>query len=166
MQFVETEKFGPWGNQGATNCSLKLGGHETIKEVIISHGSIIDGIGFTVADEFGNTTTTWFGGHATETDKIVLRPNEYITQVSGTHAERKQDGYKRHISSLKIHTNFNPGGYGTYGLQKGVRNIVHFSSPMPLDGTITGFFGRAEQFLDSIGIYVNKWPWCCTAVDY
>ena len=53
---------GPYGSRNATNWSMVLDANESIKEVIIRHGYIVDGIGFVVADKNGNTTTKLYGG--------------------------------------------------------------------------------------------------------
>ncbi|KAL2944815.1 Mannose/glucose-specific lectin [Bienertia sinuspersici] len=150
------EKYGPYGSQCATNWSMMLDECDTIKEVIIRHANIVDGIGFVIADATGCTTTRMVGGHGGKMSKLVLRPNEYITQLSGTHGEHKGSGYERRITSLRIHTNLCPGGYGPYGLAKNVQNVCSFATPLAMHDPIVGFFGRQGKLLDSIGIYVKK----------
>ena len=66
--------YGPFGSNGQTTWSMKLGKYARIKEVQINHGYIVDGIGFTV--EYGsgliNTTTKYFGGQGGKTSKVTI----------------------------------------------------------------------------------------------
>ncbi|CAO2835851.1 unnamed protein product [Amaranthus hypochondriacus] len=154
------EKYGPYGSQCATNWSIMLEECESIKEVIIRHANIVDGIGFVILDAGGCNTIKNVGGLGGKVSKIVLKHNEYITQISGTHGEHKGSGYERRITSLRIHTNLCPVGYGPYGLAKNVQNVCSFSTPLCAD-PIVGFFGRHGKFLDSIGIFVKKYQANC-----
>jgi len=58
------KKYGPWGSsQCSTNSwSLKMNPGETMKQVMIRAGFIVDAIGFTAADDCGNITTKNSGG--------------------------------------------------------------------------------------------------------
>lgn len=129
---------------------------DSIREVIIRHANIVDGIGFVIVDASGCNTTKSVGGQGGKCSRIVLKHNEYIIQVSGTHGEHKGSGYERRITSLRIHTNLCPGGYGPYGLAKNVQHVCSFSTPLASCDPIVGFFGRQGKFLDSIGIYMKK----------
>ncbi|KNA25838.1 hypothetical protein SOVF_002870 [Spinacia oleracea] len=151
------EKYGPYRNKEAVqNFSLRLKGREHIIEVIIRHGFMVDAIGFTVDDSCGGTKTTIFGGDGGNESKIVLRCGEFITGISGQSGEYSFTCNNRLISKLKIHTNMNPCGYGPYGTGQGTKNVCDFSSPMPLDGRVIGFFGNAQGYLVSVGIYAEK----------
>ncbi|KAL2944883.1 Cyclin-A2-1 [Bienertia sinuspersici] len=48
-------KHGPYGSQCAENFCLVLEDNESVKEVIIRHGFIVDAIGFVIAKPCGNT---------------------------------------------------------------------------------------------------------------
>ncbi|KAL2944885.1 Mannose/glucose-specific lectin, partial [Bienertia sinuspersici] len=135
-------QYGPYGSQCPENYSMKLEENETIKEVIIRHGFIVDAIGFVVAKPCGNTVTKMCG--------------EYITQISGTYGNYKWHNNQCVIATIKIHTNFCPSGYGPYGQGRDVCDVHCFSSPLPTDGPIVGFFGRHNNYLESIGIFVKK----------
>ncbi|MCU4190292.1 hypothetical protein M9Q43_14095, partial [Flavobacterium sp. HXWNR29] len=141
-------KHGPYGSQCPENFCLVLEGSESIKEVIIRHGFIVDAIGFVVAKPCGNTVTKMFGGHCGNESRITLRCGEYITQISGTYGNYKYQCNQSLIASIKIHTNLCPAGYGPYGQGCGVENVRCFSSPCPTDGPITGFFGRHNNYLE------------------
>ncbi|KAL2944841.1 Mannose/glucose-specific lectin [Bienertia sinuspersici] len=149
-------QYGPYGSQCPENYSMKLEGCETIKEVIIRHGFIVDAIGFVVAKPCGSTVTKMFGGHCGNESRIKLRCGEYITQISGTYGNYKWQRNQCTIATLKIHTNFCPSGYGPYGQGRDVCNVHCFSSPLPTDGPIIGFFGRHNNYLESTGIFVKK----------
>ncbi|CAO2831435.1 unnamed protein product [Amaranthus hypochondriacus] len=147
-------EYGPYGNQlQAKLFSMKIDGDEVIKEVIIRHGYCVDAIGFVVAGK-----TVLSGGLRGQESKIVLNDGEYITKISGTSGEYLNANNNRLISSLMIHTNFRPAGYGPYGSQKDSKNINVFSSPDNLEGRFAGFFGSAPDpgYVFSLGIYVEK----------
>ncbi|KNA13561.1 hypothetical protein SOVF_115520 [Spinacia oleracea] len=150
------EKYGPYGSQCATNWSVMLDECDSIREVIIRHANIVDGIGFVIMDGSGCNTTKTVGGCGGKMSRIVLKQNEFITQISGTHGEHKGSGYERRITSLRVHTNLCPVGYGPYGLAKNCQNVCSFSTPLATCDPIVGFFGRQGKFLDSIGIFVKK----------
>ncbi|XP_057540484.1 uncharacterized protein LOC130818353 [Amaranthus tricolor] len=144
---------GPYGSRNATNWSMVLDANESIKEVIIRHGYIVDGIGFVVADKNGNTTTKLYGGQGGSATNLTLKPNEYITLLSGIHAKYYNNPA---IASLKIHTNISPSGYGPYGLAKNVSEPFNFLTPfLPEDHRIVEFFGREDgPNLQSLGVRI------------
>ncbi|XP_057529514.1 horcolin-like [Amaranthus tricolor] len=155
-QKQEVVKYGPYGNQCVSeNFSMKVEGCKFIKEVIVRHGYIVDAIGFVVADPCGSETNM-FGGDGGNESKIVLKCGEFITQISGTSGEYAYANNTRLISTIKIHTNLCPGGYGPFGTGQATKNVQSFASPMPLDGRIVGFFGNAQGYLLSLGIYAEK----------
>ncbi|KAL2944851.1 Nitrite reductase [Bienertia sinuspersici] len=79
-------QYGPYGSQCPENYSMKLEENETIKEVIIRHGFIVDAIGFVVAKPCGNTITKMFGVEHMETTNgrtiNVLLPQSRYTPIS------------------------------------------------------------------------------------
>ena len=150
------EQYGPYGSQCPENYSFQLKEGEHIKEVIIRHGFIVDAIGFVVAKPCGGTYTTMFGGSCGNESRIVLKCGEKITRISGTYGNYKYQHNQCLIASIKIHTNQCPQGYGPYGQAKGVECAQAFSTPCQLDGPIVGVFGRHNNYLESVGIFVNK----------
>ncbi|XP_057529515.1 protein GOS9-like [Amaranthus tricolor] len=67
------EKYGPYGSQCATNWSIMLEECESIKEVIIRHANIVDGIGFVILDAGGcNTIKNVIGGLGGKVSKVFL----------------------------------------------------------------------------------------------
>jgi hypothetical protein len=64
------------------------------------------------------------------------------------------------IRSLRFHTNRTK--YGPYGWEKGKQ----FSFPME-GGVIVGFHGRADEFVDAIGVYLKPFiPFCASSPGY
>ncbi|XP_021755640.1 protein GOS9-like [Chenopodium quinoa] len=152
-----TEQYGPYGSQCPENYSFKLQEGESIKEVIVRHGFIVDAIGFVVAKPCGGTYTKMFGGTCGNESKIVLKCGEKITRISGTYGNYVYQGGQCLIATMKIHTNLCPNGYGPFGQGKGIEGTAKdFSSPCTLDGPIVGVFGRHHNYLESVGIFVEK----------
>ncbi|KAL2944880.1 Mannose/glucose-specific lectin, partial [Bienertia sinuspersici] len=149
-------KHGPYGSHCPENYSMTLEDNESIKEVILSYGFIMDGIGFIIEKPGMNPIKKVFGGTGGDNSKIELKCGEVITQISGTSGEYSYCSNERLISSLKIHTNYRPEGYGPYGIKRCTRNVLEFASPKNLDGRIIGFCGNARRYLFSLGIYVKK----------
>ncbi|CAO2835802.1 unnamed protein product [Amaranthus hypochondriacus] len=152
MVLIDKQKA--FGSDCQPNWCLQLNGYERINEVIISSESVVNGIGFVIADVFGRTITKWFGSRSGCIWKIKLKSNEYITNLSGTQGVYSYTGYTV-ISSLSIHTNLCPSGYGPYGVASSCNNIYRFSTNARR-GTIVGFHGRYSQHLESIGICIRR----------
>ncbi|KAH9624020.1 hypothetical protein KSS87_008613 [Heliosperma pusillum] len=123
---------GPYGSQSPKTYAMILRPDESIKEVIVRHGAIVDAIGFVVADKCGTTSTKKFGGDG------------------GT--ESKHSSSDNNVATLVIHTNLNPTGYGPYGRAELVQNRQNFSSD---SGSVAGFFGRHSNYLESVGVYLS-----------
>ncbi|XP_021724153.1 horcolin-like [Chenopodium quinoa] len=158
------EQYGPYGSQLPENYSFQLQEGETFKEVIVRHGFIVDAIGFVVAKPCGvtYTFTKMFGGNGGCETRIVLQHGEKITRISGTYGNYKYQNNECVIATMKIHTNLRPTGYGPFGEGKGIQCPQEFSSPMLLDGPIVGVFGRHNNYLESVGIFVKKMDNPCT----
>ncbi|XP_057529508.1 mannose/glucose-specific lectin-like [Amaranthus tricolor] len=152
----EIVKYGPYGSKLCENFSLKLEGCERIKEVIIRHGFIVDAIGFVIEKPCGGSFTKMFGGNLGRESRIQLKCGEFITQISGTYGNYKNQHNECLIATLKIHTNLNPCGYGPYGEGRDVSNVCNFASPCPPEGPVVGFFGRHNNYLESLGMFVKK----------
>ncbi|KAK9668035.1 hypothetical protein RND81_13G030700 [Saponaria officinalis] len=144
------QEFGPYGTQSAKNYSITFGPDESIKEVIVRHGFIVDAIGFVVADQTGETSTKLFGGNSGDQTRILLQSNEYITQISGTYGKYAYSSRDSNVATLSIHTNLKQ--YGPYGRGELVQNPSSFTSPT---GSVVGFFGRHSNYVESIGVYLS-----------
>ncbi|KAK9713362.1 hypothetical protein RND81_06G022600 [Saponaria officinalis] len=143
------KEYGPYGSVSPKNYSITFGPHETIKEVIVRHGFIVDAIGFVVTDNTsGETYTKLFGGNLGSQTKIPLQKGEYITQISGTHGKYADSSSDSIVATLFIRTNLKQ--YGPFGRGTLVQNPTNFTSPT---GPVVGFFGSHNNFLQSVGIY-------------
>ncbi|KMT12832.1 hypothetical protein BVRB_4g089240 [Beta vulgaris subsp. vulgaris] len=147
------EPYGPYGSQLPQTYHFQLAEGERISAFSVRHEYIIDAIRFVVTKSDGSTYTEKFGGNGGNESKATLRAGEYVTRITGTYGnyEYHKDGPV--IGTLKIHTNLNPDGYGSYG---GLSNGQPFYSPWRDDGFVVGFFGRSGEFLESLGILFTK----------
>ncbi|XP_074288417.1 protein GOS9-like [Silene latifolia] len=141
--------YGKYGDGGSPiNWSVEGGEISKITKIMIKHGCIIDGIGFQIDD-----SVIWFSGPGGIISEITLGSNEYITQISGTEGKYKYDcSSKRHVTSLKIHTNVCPHGYGPFGTAEHVSDNSSFITPFVEGNAIVGFCGHFGNFLNSIAI--------------
>ncbi|KMT12790.1 hypothetical protein BVRB_4g088840 [Beta vulgaris subsp. vulgaris] len=149
------ESYGPYGSKLPNNYSMQLKDGERISEVRLTHGWLIDAIGFRIAKPGEDTTTVMFGGVGADQSQIVLKDGEYLTRISGTCGYNPSRSVEC-ISTLKIHTNICPVGYGPYALGLDVPNPFDFSSPRLIDGPVVGVFGRRGKVLESIGVLMKK----------
>lgn len=78
--------------------------------------------------------------------QIQLGPSETLLKVSGTYGQFSSDV----ITSLTLVTNF--ATYGPFGHGGG----TPFRTPAQRNGSIVGFFARAGQRVDAIGVYINS----------
>ena len=69
----QLKKCGPWGSQGSTNWSFNFNPSKPIREVIFRTGFIVDGIGFVLADNSGETR--YFGGQEGSPSKVKHMTN-------------------------------------------------------------------------------------------
>ncbi|KAL9233841.1 hypothetical protein vseg_008786 [Gypsophila vaccaria] len=119
---------------------------------MISSGHIVDGIGFEIVDNMDKSFVLWFSGPGGGTSEVTFGPDEYMTQISGTSGWWNGASMTL-ITSLKIHTNVCPHGYGPFGAGRDVSNNTPFTSSFLRDHAIVGFSGRVENFLTSISAY-------------
>ncbi|GER42475.1 mannose-binding lectin superfamily protein, partial [Striga asiatica] len=133
-----------WGGQLGKpwNWRAKFG----IRQIIISHGDIIDSIVF---KDHAEATTKRFGGKGGDiTDTIDIDyPYEFVTGVSGSVGHYYDNG--KVVTSLKIITN--RCKYGHFGKEVGTYFSFHAEN-----GVIIGFHGRADSYINAIGVYVRK----------
>ncbi|CAA0813335.1 Jacalin-related lectin 19 [Striga hermonthica] len=134
-----------WGGQFGKPWNWRA--ESGITQISISHGDIIDSIVFKGhADE---ATPKRFGGKGGDrTDVIDIDyPYEYVTGISGTVGHFYDNG--RVVTSLKINTN--RCKYGHFGKEAGTPFSFNAEN-----GVIVGFHGRADSYVNAIGVYLRK----------
>ncbi|CAL4979542.1 unnamed protein product [Urochloa decumbens] len=142
-------KIGHWGGMGGQPCDLKQTPHRLVRVIVYRNACAITAIEFTYADsrEHHHDEGPWGGdpdNDHTRAEVIELHSG-YLKEVSGTHGQ--VGSMRNNITSLRFVTNTNK----VYAF--GQSNIgTPFEVPIQ-DGKIVGFFGRAGDYLDSLGIY-------------
>ena len=66
----QTTQHGPYGGEGSTNWSVDSNNGGKIRKFSISHGCIIDGIGFEIGSD-DCFTSTWFGGTGGNFSEVI-----------------------------------------------------------------------------------------------
>jgi len=140
-------KFGPWGGDEGRNHDIDVAPHRLISVTICSC-FVINSLAFSYIDPNGQycTSDKW-GGRGGASNTVSLGPSEFLTGISGTIGQ-----YEEHpnvITSLTLVTNAH--SYGPFGRTHG----TPFHIPLQSNGCIVGFFGRADKFLNAIGVYTN-----------
>lgn len=79
--------------------------------------------------------------------QVSLEPSEFLTAISGTIGQ--YEGHSNVITSLRLVTNVH--SYGPFGKTQG----TPFHIALQSNGCIVGLFGRADQYLNAIGVYTN-----------
>ncbi|KAJ1700303.1 hypothetical protein LUZ63_000082 [Rhynchospora breviuscula] len=148
-------KLGPCGGNGGAVRDMVLTGVTRIVKIGIRHGAAIDAlIVWYERNCCLESTGLWGGGGGCLTE-ITLRPNEYITSISG-HIGNMWNC--RVVKSLTLVTNFCT--YGPYGTQQGHHFQLSCSG-----GQIVGFHARCGLLLDAIGVYVKVNYTCGNSVS-
>ncbi|XP_051228043.1 disease resistance protein Pik-2-like [Lolium perenne] len=139
-------KVGPWGGNGGRNRDIKVA-PQRLETVTIRSGSVVDSVAFSYKDENGHQQTAGpWGSDGGNKHTIQLGPTEFVTQVSGTFGSF--GALSNVLTSLTLVTNC--GSYGPFGKVHG----SPFQTTVKSNGSIVGFFGRAGQFVDALGVYV------------
>lgn len=143
-------KDGPWGGNGGRARDIKVA-PQRLESVTIRSGSVVDSLAFSFKDGNGqhHTAGPW-GSDGGSGNTIKLGPAEFVTQVSGTFGSF--GALSNVLTSLTLVTSC--GSYGPFGKRQG----SPFKTTMQSNSSIVGFFGRAGQFVDSIGVYVLPFP--------
>ncbi|CAA0813336.1 Unknown protein [Striga hermonthica] len=133
-----------WGGQFGNPWNWRA--ESGITQISISHGEIIDSIVFKGHDE---ATSKRFGGNGGDkTDTIDIDyPYEFVTGISGTMGHFYDKG--KVVTSLKINTN--RCKYGHFGKESGTPFSFNAEN-----GVIIGFHGRANTYMNVIGVYLRK----------
>lgn len=79
--------------------------------------------------------------------QIQFGPSEFITRVYGTIGSYNTPSDV--VTSITLVTN--AGCYGPFGQENG----IPFDFPVQGNGSIVGFFGHANLYVDAIGVYVT-----------
>ncbi|XP_034568326.1 uncharacterized protein [Setaria viridis] len=145
---LEIAKFGPWGGDGGKPRDIKLAPYR-LDSITISSGTIIDSIEFSYTDHDGMCHTIGPWGGCEGKNKIQLGSSEFLTGVSGTVGPFRN--LLNVITSLTFVTN-NARSYGPFGKGRGTPFHVQIQN----NGKIVGFFGRSNQYLNAIGVYMNQ----------
>ncbi|TXG69204.1 hypothetical protein EZV62_004139 [Acer yangbiense] len=141
-------KVGAWGGSGGSEWSYVAKGGITAIE--ISSGWVIDSLSFKGINENSVLESSQkFGGGGGGTRIITIDwPREYLTSINGI----KNDHWGQTVvETLYFKTNLK--NYGPFGGTNPNRlEGSPFNVPLE-DREIAGFFGRASNFIDAIGVY-------------
>ncbi|CAO2833610.1 unnamed protein product [Amaranthus hypochondriacus] len=148
-------QYGPYGSQVTPTYNWQVSDSDRITQVIVRHGYIVDAVGFQLTRPDGSTHNVQFGGNGGSESIISLKSGEYVTGFSGQYGYYA-DGNEVTIAKIKVYTNLNPQGYGPYGLAEDVNNITNFESPLQYGWPLAGVFGAANQYLESIGVFLRE----------
>uniref|UniRef100_I1R0K4 Jacalin-type lectin domain-containing protein n=2 Tax=Oryza glaberrima TaxID=4538 RepID=I1R0K4_ORYGL len=142
-------KIGPCGGNGGKAHDIMVLPRR-LENVTICSDIVIHSLAFSYNDHDGqhHTAGPW-GGDGGNNQTIQFGPSEFLTSVSGTIGSYNTS-YDV-ITSITLVTNVDC--YGPFGQEKG----ISFNFPIQGNGSIVGFFGHAELYVDAIGVYVNPW---------
>ncbi|EAZ01021.1 hypothetical protein OsI_23055 [Oryza sativa Indica Group] len=135
-------KIGPWGGNRGEAHDIDVAPRRLQSVTICSH-DYVNSLAFSYSDWSGHhhTTEPW-GGLGGDTHTVEFSPSEFLTGFSGTTGHNV-------VTSLTLITNAR--SYGPFGQVGG----APFQVPMRNNASIVGFFGRADQYLNAIGVYAN-----------
>ncbi|GIV69235.1 jacalin-like lectin [Caldilinea sp.] len=140
-------KVGPSGGEGG----LPIEGYEIpagarIRQIRVTYGWFVDSIQVAYADADGNLQALpGIGGHGEREHLFILDADEYLVGVSG-----RSGAY---VDSIRFHTNKRVSP--TFGGEGGE---VEFTLLAPEGSEVVGFFGRADWYIDAIGILTRPLP--------
>lgn len=140
-------KLGPSGGEGGipvVDYAIPAGAR--IREVHVTSGWFVDSIRIVYADETGATRSLpGVGGHGSHEHQFALEADEYLIGVSGRSG--------KYVDSIVFHTNRRVSpSYGGHGGE----NSYTFLAPEGSE--VAGFFGRADWYIDAIGIIARALP--------
>uniref|UniRef100_A0ACD5XA90 Uncharacterized protein n=1 Tax=Avena sativa TaxID=4498 RepID=A0ACD5XA90_AVESA len=144
-------KIGPWGGNGGQFHDITMAPHD-LESVTICSSTIVDSVMFTYRDTDGrqHTAGPWGrSGVSTRIETINLSDSEYITGVygrTGPFADASSDA----VTSITLVTN-GRRRFGPFGESGG----TPFQIEMWNRGSIVGFFGCVESYLNAIGVYAD-----------
>ncbi len=114
-----------------------------VQEIRVNAGFYVDGLQLTCVDAGGTVIElSHLGGGSGFRHTITLDADEYLTGISGRSG--------RYIDSIRFHTNKRVtdsiGG-------RGGENEYHFEAAA--NGEVAGLFGRADWYMDSLGVVLR-----------
>lgn len=131
---------GYYGGTGGHPFVNKVKGAKRISGIEIRSGRVVDAIKVNWEDKDGKQMEgEQFGGNGGNLERIFFDPDEFITNLEG-HA-----GW--YVDSLTIRTN--KGQYGPFGYET---KSEKFSYSIPTNKYLIGFFGRAQNAVDGLGV--------------
>uniref|UniRef100_I1R0K5 Jacalin-type lectin domain-containing protein n=1 Tax=Oryza glaberrima TaxID=4538 RepID=I1R0K5_ORYGL len=144
---VVLAKIGPCGGKGGEACDIMVPPHH-LESVTICSNIVIHSLTFSYNDHNGDhhLAGLW-GSHGGSNQTIQFGPSEFITRVYGTIGSYNTPSDV--VTSITLVTN--AGCYGPFGQENG----IPFDFPVQGNGSIVGFFGHANLYVDAIGVYVT-----------
>ncbi len=147
-----TVKISPTGGEGGQPFEdYLLPEGAQIKEIHVFAADYIDALQIVYQNAEGQIVeTAKIGGLGGVHHTLVLEEGEYVTGISG-----HSDSY---INSLRFHTNKRTSE--TYGRLIGDKEFRHDA---PVGKEVVGFCGRADWYLDAVGIIARDLPQAATS---
>ncbi|OQU88775.1 hypothetical protein SORBI_3002G093800 [Sorghum bicolor] len=137
-------KIGPWGGMGGSPMDLTEAS-KRLESITVCSGMVVDSIAFSYVDFSGQKRSAGpWGGSGGNPETIQLAESEVVTEVSGTVGNFYDNTV---ITSIKFVTNLQT--YGPWGDGQD----APFTIPVQPGSGIVGFFARAGDCLDAIGVY-------------
>ncbi|EAZ12139.1 hypothetical protein OsJ_02022 [Oryza sativa Japonica Group] len=150
MEMAGFNKIGPWGGNGGIEYVMETVPHR-LESITIYSSVVVDSLEFSYSEVNGDNHTSgpWGSASSESSQMIRLGSHDFLREVSGTVGPF--NSMPNVITSLKFFTN--GGTYGPFGQGGGTPFKV---DPLEYSSNIVGFFGRAEQCLETFGIYIRK----------
>lgn len=151
-QESDLAKIGPWGGNGGQTHDVVVA-PKRLESVAIRSGAVVNSLAFTYRGHDGQQHVAGPWGDpaagSARTDTVQLGSSEFLTGVGGTTGPFVDASGDVVVTSLTLITN--ASSYGPFGQGGG----TPFQIPMWGKGSIVGFFGRAESYINAVGVYVN-----------
>ncbi|KAH7842404.1 hypothetical protein Vadar_004945 [Vaccinium darrowii] len=130
----------PWDDGGRDNIALA--------QIFISHGYQINSLQFVYVENGTSVLSEKHGGDCGPKFNVVTLnyPSEYLVGISGSYTYN----YVERVLSISFITNKRT--YGPFGSGAGDSD---FEYQLGEERTLAGFHGRAEQYLNAIGVYLK-----------
>ena len=127
-----------WDDDILTHCPAIVG----VRAISIRHGNQIDSIQVTYLLADGSTySAEKHGGSGGSLSSFNLAEDEMIIRVEG----KTNNALVDQVTFITRKANGTEGKYGPYGKTG--------ATPFSVDGYVVGFFGRAGNLLDGLGVY-------------
>lgn len=138
-------KIGPWGGNGGAAFDIP-DLPMSIESVTITCGDVINSLAFSYVDKTDQKKNVGpWGGAGKVSVTIMFASSEIVKQVTGT---TNSIGGDTVVTSLAFDTNVT--SYGPFGKANGTL----FSSQVPDNSSVVGFYARAGGSVNALGAYV------------